>query len=45
VIYLTHEGPADYRIFVKSKTFTAREAAALIVGASGGHNRLAAASL
>lgn len=45
VIYLTHDGPADYRIFVKSKTFTAREAAALIVGASGGHNRLAAASL
>jgi hypothetical protein len=45
VIYLTHGGPADYRIFVKSKTFTAREAAALIVGASGGHPRLAAASL
>jgi hypothetical protein len=45
IIYLTHQGPADYRIFVKSKTFTAREAAALIVGASGGHNRLAAASL
>jgi hypothetical protein len=45
VIYLTQQGPADYRIFVKSRTFTAREAAALIVGASGGHNRLAAASL
>jgi hypothetical protein len=45
VIYLTHEGPADYRIFVNSKTFTAREAAALIVGASGGHSRLTAASL
>jgi len=45
VIYLTHGGPADYRIFVKSKTFTAREAAALIVGARGGHPRLAAASL
>jgi hypothetical protein len=45
IIYLTRQGPADYRIFVKSKTFTAREAAALIVGASGGHNRLAAASL
>jgi hypothetical protein len=45
VIYLTHEGPADYRIFVKSKTFTARDAAALIVGASGGHSRLTAASL
>ena len=45
VIYLSHDGPADYRIFVQSKTFTAREAAALIVGASGGHPRLAAASL
>ena len=45
VIYLTHEGPADYRIFVQSKTFTARDAAALIVGASGGHSRLTAASL
>jgi hypothetical protein len=45
VIYLTHEGPADYRIFVKSKTFTARDAAALIVGARGGHSHLTAASL
>ncbi len=42
VIYLSPDGPADYRIFVKSKTFSAREAAALIVGASGGHPRLAA---
>ena len=45
LIYLTHDGPADYRIFVRSKTFTARDAAALIVGARGGHPRLAAASL
>ena len=45
VIYLTPDGPADYRIFVRSKSFTAREAAALIVGASGGHPQLAAASL
>jgi hypothetical protein len=45
VIYLSADGPAEYRIFVRSKTFTAREAAALIVGASGGHRRLAAASL
>jgi len=45
VIYLSHDGPADYRIFVRSKTFTARDAAALIVGASVGHHRLAAASL
>ncbi len=43
VIYLTPDGPADYRIFVRSKSFTDREAAALIVGA--GHPRLAAASL
>jgi hypothetical protein len=45
VIYLSHDGPADYRIFVKSKSFAAREAAALIVGASSGHPHLAAASL
>ena len=42
VIYLSNDGPADYRIFVQSKKFTARDAAALIVGASGGHRRLAA---
>jgi hypothetical protein len=45
VIYLTQLGPADYRIFVRSKTFSAREAAALIVGAGGGQHRLEAASL
>ena len=45
VIYLSQDGPADYRIFVRSKTFSVRDAAALIVGASGGHRRLAAASL
>ena len=45
VIYLSDNGPADYRIFVRSKTFTARDAAALIVGASSGHRRLLAASL
>jgi hypothetical protein len=45
VIYLSADGPADYRIFVRSRTFTARDAAALIVGASGGHRRLAAALL
>ena len=44
-IYLSPGGPADYRIFVRSKTFTARDAAALIVGASGGHRRIEAASL
>jgi hypothetical protein len=45
VIYLSIDGPADYRIFVRSKRFTAREAAALIVGAHGGYVRLADASL
>jgi len=45
VIYLSKDGPADYRIFVRSKTFTAREAAALIVGAGDGHPHLTAASL
>ena len=45
VIYLTPDGPADYRIFVRSKTFTLRDAAALIVGASGGHQPVEAASL
>jgi hypothetical protein len=45
VIYLSPDGPADYRVFVRSQTFSVRDAAALIVGASGGHRRLAAASL
>jgi hypothetical protein len=44
VIYLSPDGPADYRIFVHSKRFTARDAAALIVGA-GVPSRVAAASL
>ena len=39
VIYLTTEGPADYRIFVRSKTFSPRDAAALIVGAHGDRRR------
>jgi uncharacterized membrane protein len=45
VIYLSQHGPADYRIFVHSKSFSPRDAAALIVGARGGHHRLEAASL
>ena len=46
VIYLSHDDkPADYRVFVQSKTFSVQEAAALIVGARGGHHRLDAASL
>jgi hypothetical protein len=43
VIYLSHNGPADYRVFVRSRRFTVRDAAALIVGANGGHRRLQAA--
>jgi hypothetical protein len=45
VIYLSPDGPADYRIFVRSRRFTAREAAALVVSAGGGSSRIAAASL
>ncbi len=45
VIYLSHEGPADYRIFVRSKTFSLRDAAALIVGAHGDRRHVQAASL
>ena len=45
VIYLSSDGPADYRIFVHSKRFTARDAAALVVGAGGIPSHLAAASL
>ena len=44
-IYLSTEGPADYRIYVRSKTFSQKEAAALIVGARGGQRHLQAASL
>jgi hypothetical protein len=43
VIYFAQDGPADYRIFVESKRFTPREAAALIVGARGERPQLAAA--
>lgn len=45
VIYLTQDGPADYRIFVQSRTFSMLDAAALIVGARGGHPRAQSASL
>ena len=46
VIYLSHDGgPADYRIFVRSKSFSVRDAAALVVGAGVGHHLLQAASL
>jgi hypothetical protein len=43
VIYLSHDDKADYRIFVKSNSFTARDAAAMIVGASRDRARVTAA--
>ena len=43
VIYLAPDGPANYRIFVQSKRFTPRDAAALIVGARNARPQLAAA--
>jgi hypothetical protein len=46
VIFLSHEdGAADYRIFVRSRRFSTREAAALIVGAHGQPPRLTDAAL
>lgn len=45
VIYLSPEGPADYRIFVRSKTFSPQDAAALIVGAQGNRHSARAALL
>lgn len=33
IIYLSHRPGADYRIFVQSRAFTPKEAAALVVGA------------
>ena len=45
VIFLSDDGPADYRIFVRSKSFSPREAAALVVGAGIAKRPLQAASL
>ena len=45
IIYLSHDGPADYRIYVRSRTFSVRDAAALVVGARGGHRAQQAVSL
>jgi len=45
IIYLSRDGPADYRIFVSSKSFSLLDAAALIVGARGERHRVEAASL
>ena len=44
VIYLTRDGPADFRIFVESRRFSVHEAAALIVGAHRAEPHLAEAS-
>jgi hypothetical protein len=40
IIYLAPEGPADFRIFVRSNRFSVRDAAALVVSAAGGHGSL-----
>jgi len=45
VIYLAQDGPADFRIYVRSKNFSERDAAALVVGARTSHRPLQAASL
>lgn len=45
LIYLSNEADADYRIFVQSRSFTPRDAAALIVGAHAGRDRMAQAAL
>lgn len=47
VIYLSHDdgGRADFRIFVRSNSFTARDAAALLVGASDRHAPITTASI
>ncbi len=42
-IYLSTEPNADYRIFVRSGSFTPEQAAALIVGARGGRAAVVAA--
>lgn len=44
-IYLSDEPGADYRIFVQSRTFSVREAAALVVGAASVRPRQLAAAL
>ncbi len=43
LIHLSRDGNADYRIFVRSRRVTEREAAALIVGANGKPAHLVAA--
>src|SRR6478672_11300681 len=45
VIHLSRDGPADYRIFVSSNSFSLFDAAALMVSARGERHRVEAASL
>jgi hypothetical protein len=45
LILLTRDADADYRIFVSSKRFTTRDAAALVVGAGDGQVRITTASI
>jgi hypothetical protein len=45
VIYLTRNDHADYRVFVRSKSFTPHEAAALIASAHAPERQFAAKSL
>jgi hypothetical protein len=45
VIYMTQDAKADYRIYVRSRTFTPQEAAALIVGAHVDPQDIATGSL
>ena len=42
VAYLSREADADYRIYIDSAKVSVQQAAAMIVGARGGHTRLAA---
>ena len=45
VIHLSKDGPADYRIFVASKSFSLLDAAALLVGARGDRHRVQSEAL
>ena len=45
VIYLSHDEGGDYRIYVRSKSFSEQEAAALVVSSNRNHPRQAAVSL
>jgi hypothetical protein len=45
LVYVSRDADADYRIYVDSTTISAEQAAAMIVGARGGHTRLAAQPL